>query len=417
MSARDVALLAAIAIFLLSFTGPGSPPDTSLQSKGSQALDRGDYQQAEQIFSQLVAADPKDYFAYFNLALAEVGLKKDDRAIADFKQTLALKPGLYQAQLNLGLVYLRDNQAGEAIPLLEAVVSAKPDDAKLRLYLAQAYQESGKWPQAGAEFTGVLKRDAKNARASLGVAEALLHQGKLDEAKPYFEQAVQLDASLKRYLLEYAVALAEAGRNDEALPLLVQFPNDAGACAKVGQLYLSAHQPARAAESFESALRLDATPANRLALATAYLRSNQEDKAAPLLKEALAASPNDWELQMTVGRIYRDQKKFSEAAAYFFNAAKLKPSGADAWSELAGVLTLAQQYPQALGALDKLHELNAEKPGHFYLRAIILDKLRQLKPALVSYQQFLRTSDGKNPDQEFQARGRIKALQHEVYGR
>ena len=149
MSARDVALLAAVAIFLLSFTGPGSPPDTSLQSKGSQALDRGDYQQAEQIFSQLVAADPKDYFAYFNLALAEVGLKKDDRAIADFKQTLALKPGIYQAQLNLGLVYLRDNQAGEAIPLLEAVVSAKPDDAKGHLYWPRPTRRTGSGRRPG----------------------------------------------------------------------------------------------------------------------------------------------------------------------------------------------------------------------------------------------------------------------------
>jgi tetratricopeptide (TPR) repeat protein len=407
-----VGLLTAIAFLLLSFADPAA-----LADQGSKALDRGDYQQAEQIFSQLVAADPKDYFAYFNLALAEAGLKKDDKAIADFKRTLELKPGLYQAQLNLGMVFLRDNQPGEAIPLLEAVVNAKPDDAKGRQYLAEAYQGAGKWPQAGSEFQEVLKRDPKNARASLGVGQALLHQGKLDEAKPHFDQAVQLDPSLKPYLLEYAVALADAGKDDQALPLLVQFPDDAGACAKAGQLYLKAHQPDKAAQVFESAMRLDPTPANRLALATAYLRSNQKDKAVPLLKEALAASPNDWELQMTIGRIYRDEKNYFEAATYFLNAAKLKPSGADAWSELAGVLTLMQQYPQALAALDKLHELNAEKPGHFYLRAIILDKLHQLKPALASYEQFLRTSNGHNPDQEFQARGRIKALQHEVNGR
>lgn len=405
-------MLTAIALLLLSFADPAA-----LVDQGSKALDRGDYQQAEEIFSQLVAADPKDYFAHFNLALAEVGLKKDDKAIASFKRTLELKPGLFQAQLNLGLVYLRDNQAAEAVPLFEAVVNAKPDDAKVHQYLAEAYQGAGKWPQAGSEFQEVLKRDPRNARASLGVGESFLHQGKLDEAKPHFDQAVQLDPSLKPYLLEYAVALADAGHDEQALPLLAQFTNDAGSCSKTGQLYLKAKQPEKAAESFACAMRLDPTPANRLALATAYLRSNQKDKAVPLLKEALAAAPNDWELQMTIGRIYRDQKNYSEAANYFLNAAKLKPTGADAWSEFAGVLTLMQQYPQALAALDKLHELNAEKPGHYYLRAIILDKLRQLKPALASYEQFLRTSNGENPDQEFQARGRIRALQHEVNGR
>jgi tetratricopeptide (TPR) repeat protein len=406
---RDAGLLTAFALLLLSFADPAA-----LADQGSKALDRGAYEQAEEIFSQLVAADPKDYFAYFNLALAELGLKKDEKAIANLKQTLELKPGLYQAQLNLGLVYLRNDQAAQAIPLFEAVVNAKPDDAKGRQYLAESYQGAGKWLQAGAEFQEVLKRDPKNARASLGVGESLLHQGKLDEAKPHFDQAVQLDPSFKPYLLEYAVALADAGHDDQALSLLAQFTNDAGACSKAGQLYLKAQQPEKAAESFACAMRLAPTPATRLALATAYLRSNQKDKAVPLLKEALAASPNDWELQMTIGRIYRDQKNYPEAANYFLNAGKLKPAVADAWSELAGVLTLMQQYPQALAALDKLHELNAEKPGHFYLRAIILDKLHQLKPALASYEQFLQTSNGQNPDQEFQARGRIKALRHEM---
>lgn len=404
-------------LFTLAFLFLSFADSASLADKGSKALDRGDYQQAEEIFTQLTAADSKDYFAYFSLALAEAGLKKDEKAIADFKQTLVLKPGLYQAQLNLALVYMRNNQASEAIPLFEAVVSAKPEDAKGHLYLAEAYQAAGKWPQAEEEFTKVLKLDAKNARASLGVGEALLHQGKLEEAKPHFDQAVEWDPSLKRFLLEYAVALADAGREQEALPVLAQFPDSAGACAKAGQLYLKSNQPDKAAASFECALRLDPTPANRLALATAYLRSNQKEKAAPLLKDALSASPDDWELQMTLGRIYRDEKNYAQAAGYFFNAAKLKPAAPEAWSELAGVLTLAQQYPQALGALDKLRELHAEKPGHYYLRAIILDKLRQLKPALESYQQFLRASNGQNPDQEFQARGRIKALQHEVYGR
>jgi tetratricopeptide (TPR) repeat protein len=405
-------LLAAFAFLLLSAVDPAV-----LQDKGTQALDRGDYQQAEQIFSQLVEADPKDYFACFNLALAEAALKKDDKAIASFKQTLALKPGLYQAQVNLGMIYLRDNQPDQAIPLLEAAATAKPGDMKVHQYLGDAYTASGKWPQAQAQFEEILKLDAKNAHALLGVGQALLHQQKIDEARPYYEQAIQLDGSLKPYLLEYAIALADAGRKEQAIALLSQFPNDAGACAKLGQLYLSSGQPDKAAVSFESALRLNPKSANRLALATAYLRSNREEKAAPLLKEALAASPNDWELQITVGRIYRDQKNYGEAATYFLNAAKLEPAKPDAWSELAGVLTLAQQYPQALAALDKLHQLNAEKPGHLYLRAIILDKLHQLKPALASYQQFLSASNGQNPDQEFQARGRIKALQHEVNGR
>jgi tetratricopeptide (TPR) repeat protein len=312
---------------------------------------------------------------------------------------------------------MRGNRAQDAVPLLESALRAKPDDPKVHLQLAEARRLSGDWSRAQPEYEEVLKRDPKNGRAELGIAESLLHTAKLDEAGPHFLKAAELDPSLKSFQLEYAVALADGGRGKDAIPILEQFSDNPGASEKLGQIYIAENEPAKAAAAFERAVRMSPTPANRVALATAYLRSGQELKAAPLLEEALAESPTDWELQMTVGRIYRDQKNFAKAAGYFATAARLKPDAPEAYSELAGVLTMAQQYGPALGALDRLRALHAEKPGHLYLRAIILDKLRQLKPALASYQEFLRVSNGQNPDQEFQARGRVKALEHEVNGR
>jgi tetratricopeptide (TPR) repeat protein len=405
-----VSLLLVIApLLLLSVEGA-----TDLQTTGLQALDRADYQQAEQIFLRLVAADPKDYASFFNLGLAEAALKKDSEAIDNFRRAIDLKPGLYEAQVNLGMLYLRNSRPADALPLFQSAVQAKPDITKNRYYLAESLRSTAKCPEALDEYGEVLRREPQNARAELGIGECLLSQKKLDEAKPHFEKATSLDSALKSYLLEFAAALVEAHRELEAIPFLQQFPNDPGAREKLGQIYLAAHQPDKAAAEFDAAVRLSPTPANRLALATAYLQNHQEDRAQPLLKEALAADSNDVELRLTIGRVYRDQNNYNQAADYFFSATKLKPDSAEAWSELAGVLTISQQYPSALAALDRLRQLNAEKPGHFFLRAIILDKMHQLKPALASYQRFLELSNGQNPDQEFQARGRIKALEHEL---
>ena len=55
-------------------------PSFDLQDDGLKALDQQNFTQAEQIFSKLAAADPKDYSAFFNLALAEIGLKRDSQA-------------------------------------------------------------------------------------------------------------------------------------------------------------------------------------------------------------------------------------------------------------------------------------------------------------------------------------------------
>ena len=77
------------------------------------------------------------------------------------------------------------------------------------------------------------------------------------------------------------------------------------------------------------------------------------------------------------------------------------------------MLILAEQYPQALAALDKVKELGAENAGHMFFRATTLDHLMLKKEALDYYERFLAASKN-NPDQEFQARQRIKLLEREV---
>ena len=52
--------------------------------------------------------------------------------------------------------------------------------------------------------------------------------------------------------------------------------------------------------------------------------------------------------------------------------------------------------------------------GWTALPSIILDKQRQLKPALEAYRQFLSMSHGENADQEFQARQRARIIQNEL---
>ena len=65
--------------------------------------------------------------------------------------------------------------------------------------------------------------------------------------------------------------------------------------------------------------------------------------------------------------------------------------------------------------LDLLQQLlSKEKPGHVYLRAIVLDKFHQFKAALESYERFLALSNGQSPDEEFKARQRVRIIQREL---
>jgi tetratricopeptide (TPR) repeat protein len=404
-------------LFLLSFLfadGQDNPQTAGLGASGLQALDHGDYTAAEQAFSKLIAADPKDYSAFFNLALAETALKKNAAAIEHYKQTLALKPNLYEAELNLGILYLRNHQAGDALPILRDAAQGKPKEARPKRYLADSLLAIGNLDAAAATYREALALDPKQAGAELGLGQSLLRQNKLDEALPHYRQAAQSDPHLKSFLLEMAAAFAKSNRSNEAIALLKEFPENAGAREELGRLYLANNQGGEAVEEFQAAVGMSPTPANRLALAAAYLKNNQPKLAAPILEEALAANPNDYDLRMAVGRLHRDGHDYKTAAAQFLAAASMKPDSVEAWNEAAGSFILAEQYGQALAALDKIHNLNADKPGNLYFRAMVLDKLHQVKPALASYQKFLQISEGKFPDQEFIARQRSRLLEKEA---
>lgn len=381
---------------------------------GLQALDHQNYEQAEQIFSKIAAADPKDYSALFNLALAESALKQDDQAAEHYKQVLVLKPGLYEAELNLGILNVRDHHPADAVPLLEDAAKQKPAQARTQRYLGDAWLAMGDNTAAADAFRAALAADPKQATAELGLGQSLARQGKLDDALPHYQQAATLDPNLRSYLLELAVAFSKANRAKDAIPLLTQFPNDPGACEELGRLYLADNQPAEAVKEFQSAVATSPSSANRLALATAYLKNNQADLATPILEQELTAHPNDYDLHMAVGRIYRDRRNFANAGAQFVAAGQLKPDSVQAWNEAASVFVLAELYPQALAALDRIHNLNAETAGDYFYRAIVYDKLHQVKPALENYQKFLAVSDGKFPNQEFQARQRSKLLEREA---
>ena len=400
-----VAIVPALLLFLQA-------PDFS--ADGMKALESGRYQAAVESFTQAIAADPKDYYAHFNLAMAYSLLRKDAEGIAEYRKTLDLKPGLYEAELNAGILLLRQKSPAEAVPLLEDAATQRPREYRPRYYLAEAQLQTGAPEKAAENYRLALEANPKAAGAELGWGRALARQGKLADAAPHFRQAAELDAAYREGLLELAEQYEKAGQAADAIAIYREFPDSAAAQEHLGQLLIESRQYADAIPRLDQAYRKDPTAANRVALAMAYVFNRQFDKALPLLEKAVAAQPETYDLRMMYARALRDHKEYPAAAAQFYAAAKLQPAEVQTWSELGGMLYLMGEYQQSLAALDRARQLGQDTPGNWFLRAIMLDKLRQLKPALEAYRRFLELSQGKNPDQEFQARQRARIIQSEM---
>ncbi len=272
-------------------TGTADP-----QAEGLQALEHQDYAHARKIFGKIAAADPKDYSALFNLAFAEAALKQDDKAAAHFKQVLVLKPGLYEAELNLGMLYERDQQAAEAVPLLKmpsnrnprwrarSATSAKrcwireiPREPPMRLQRRQDWDRrrpppNWVWARASPEkaswtmrcrTTGSGRARSQNSILRTGIALGIT--SRLSVRKPPFR----------------------CYRSSRKMP---------GAREELGQIYLDTGQPDEAVQEFQAAVASSPTTANRMALASAYLKTSHPELAEPILQEALRANPNDFDV-------------------------------------------------------------------------------------------------------------------------
>jgi tetratricopeptide (TPR) repeat protein len=398
-------VLAAVLLFLQS-------PDYS--AEGLQALDAAKYDRAAELFGKAVAADPKDYAAHFHLALSYSMLKRDAESLAEYKKVLELKPGLYEAELNAGILLIRDKQAADAAPYLQQAAEQKPKEFRPKVYWAEALLESGDAAKAEEQYRAALELNAKSAAAELGLAHAQVRQDRLADAAPHFRAAAQLDPNYRDGLLELAGLYEKNHQNAEAIAIYTEFPENAGAQERVGQLLLESKHSAEAIAPLEAAMRKDPTPANRLALATAYLFEKQFDKALTLLDQSVAAEPGSFSLRMMYGRGLRDAKKYDPAAQQFFQATKLQPNSREAWNELAGMLYMLEKFPESLAALDRAHQLGDDTPANYYFHAITYDKLRDLKPALEYYRQFLARSKGEFPDEEWKARQREKLLDREL---
>ncbi|MGD1072589.1 MAG: tetratricopeptide repeat protein [Bryobacteraceae bacterium] len=391
------------------FLGLLFAPQVDYVSDGLKALDANRPDAAEPLFRKAVEAEPSDYGAHFNLALALSLQHKDAEAVFELRKTLELKPRLYEGDLNLGTLLLRDKQPADALPVLKEAAETKPKEVRPNLYYAEALLATGDAAQAAERYTAVLAIDPKSNAADLGLARALLDQAKLAEAAEHFHSA-----GSKNGLLEVAAAYEKARRVDEAIAIYKEFPDDSAVREHLGMIQIDNKEAAAAIPDLEEAMHKSPTTSNRLALADAYRLNKQPAKAIEQLQLAVASDPNNYDLRMQLGRILRDERRLIPASEQFSTAAKLKPDSVQAWHELASAAIVGENYAVGLAALDKVRALGQEIPGDFFLRAITLDKLKQKPQALAAYRQFLAADNGLHPDQEFQSRARIRIIENEL---
>jgi tetratricopeptide (TPR) repeat protein len=408
MTPAILLLLAALAQQPKAHT-PAAPPRDPM-AEAMKDLDAGKTQQAIATLKEVLAQNPGNYAVWFNLGVAYSLAGEDTEAVTSFHKVLTLEPKLYEAQLNLSQLLLRQKKYAEAVEFLTQAAEQKPQEIRPQLMLGKALLATGKPAEAEVRFKAVITLDAKQAEAFLLLSRALAAQERWADAAPPLATYTELTPADTAAQMELAQMLERAKKPAEAAAIYRRFPKNAVAMERAGILELDAGNAKQSVDELRLAVQASPTPALRYALATALLRSGQIEKAAEVAAALVSQQPGNFDTRMFYGRLLRDQKKYAPAAEQFVSSTKLKPDSLEAWNELTSMLVLLKNYPAALETIETSKQLGGETAAYFWFRAIMLDALRQYKPALESYQRFLAISHDKSPDEEFKARQRVRIL-------
>ena len=397
---------------------PAFPPELT---QAETAIEKHDYASAEPLLKKVVAADPSNYQAWFDLGFVYNGMGNTQESIAAYRKSVAAKPDVFESNLNLGLMLAKTGQP-DAEPFLRAATTLKPtanvEQGRARAWLSLAHVlESNKPDDAMEAYKEAAALDPKDAEPHLSAAALLEKENRFAEAEQEYKQALALDPGSSDALIGMANIYMRGQRLADADPILrkiiAMHPDNVSARLQLGRILLIIGKNDDAIAELQEALKLN--PGNsdlQRDLANLYINSKKYDEAEAQYRSLLAANPNDAELHHGLGVAFLKQRKFPEAQQELLNAVNLKPDFGAAYGDLATAADENKNYELTIRALNGRTLLNAELPPIcFFLRASAYDHLRDYKQAAVDYHHFLDVANGKYPDQEWQATHRLIAIE------
>ncbi len=384
------------------------------------AMGKNDYRTAETALHQAVQNDPHNYRAWYDLGLVYSATQRAPDAIAAYRKSIDAYPKLFEANFNLGVLLARNGDP-EAEKYMRAATQLTPTEHPDQK-LARAWRALGLWlepkdpKQALEAFRRAADLQPEDASNHLSLAVAAERLGDTATAEQEYKAAVDRDSNSAEALAGLANLYLKSKRLPQAETALRQYlrvdSKNANARLQLGRVLAAENKSEDAQAQLEEALRLvPDNPKIERELGSMYIANKQFAKAEQLFRGALRKQPRDAELHHSLGAALLQQRKFSEAQSELITAVRLKPDLGAAYEDLALAASENKDYQLTLKALELRAKYLPEVPATLFLRATTYDHLRAYQQAADSYRRFLAAANGKFPDQEWQARHRLIAIE------
>jgi predicted O-linked N-acetylglucosamine transferase (SPINDLY family) len=291
----------------------------------------GRLQAAEQIYRQVLQAEPNQADAWHLLGVVNAQTGNHRRAVEYIHRALAVRPEWPEANYNLGNAFREQGKLDEAVACYRRALELKPDDAGAQHKLGVALNEQGKLDEAVACYRRTLQLKPDLAEAHNNLGNAFKGQGKLDEAIACYRRALQLLPDFAAAHSNLGNALTDQGKFDEAV-----------ACGR---------------RALELAPHYAETHSN---LGNALKGQGKLDEAIACYRRGLELKPDYAEIHNNLGSALKHQQKLDEAIACFRRAVELKPDYAGAYSNLGVALKDQARLDEAIACFRRAVELKPD---------------------------------------------------------
>ncbi len=394
-------------------------PSAATTDQAEAAMQKQDFAAAEALLQKTVAAYPDAYRAWFDLGYLYNQTKRTPESIDAYRKSIAAKPDVFESNLNLGIVLARQGNKEEAAKYLKAATqltpTAHPDEGRARAWLSLGLVEEASDPEhALAAYAQAAKLTPKDPEPHLSAGALLEKQDKLDDAAREYQAAAECDPKATEPLAALANVYTKQKKYSEAeaqlRKLLAIEPNNGNAQVQLGRVLSAEGKGDEAAKVMSAGGATASDPHTALDLGTTYVNAGNYSGAEEQFRIAVQGLPNDAEAHYALGSVLMEEKQYQESQEELLQVVKLKPDLSGVYGNLAVVAAANQNFQLAIRALEERAKYLPENPGTYFLRATAYDNLKVTAKAVENYKQFLATTDGKLPNQEWQARHRLMAI-------
>jgi putative PEP-CTERM system TPR-repeat lipoprotein len=328
----------------------------------------------------------------------ELGRKEDARK--SLQRALQAAPDNAEVHLARARLALADRDAGLAMQAIDEALRIDPAHLDSLLLRGGLLRATGKPADAATAYREVIRiaprrTDARLALADMAIAENRLADARQEVAAVQKIMPTSLPGRYTQALIDFREGKTEQAR-DHLATVLKSAPGFVPALLLGGSIEYTLGNLQTAEAHLNKVIK--AAPNNLYALrllAASQLRLGRPDDAARTLAPALKSASHDTGVLVVAGEIAVARRDFTQASAYFEQAAQRNPGSAAIRTEL-GVARLAQGDSRALADLQAAAGMEGANGRADTF--VILDQLKrkQFDAALASIVA-LEKKQGANP--------------------